>query len=279
MKKISQMTVVSALATFITLASSRAEIIPISINVLDIYSSTLVFYNYELESGQTSDRLFEVVRNGLSPSINKVFDLGLISGSQIGQISADPTAGRITAAGRSDTVFAPVDNLKIGRVDGGSARSQGKHVVIGEFSVPDFGAPTTEIVLDITADGLDASALFFVEGLFSSQPVFDPNAFSPEAATSIWSGVSSPRSFSRIYDANDVVQFAVGIEPGTGISLSRSITSFDGQRNIDSISAVFQFSAIKSVPEPSALALFAIGLAGLGFASWRRKREQQIQTV
>lgn len=235
----------------------------VQFEIIDVYSSVDV--SYELGDGSISDSVYYEAHGASNSELQVDYDLGLMTGSQNGRISASENDGRVHAVGDSYTNILEPD-ISGGFYEESSFLAWGKHVVLGSFVVPNTGTLYTDIYLDVSFNSSDnGQALFRMESEDSWNPTnYLPSDYIP------WGGVNNDRLFEFLFEPGELVYFAFGIEPGIG----RSGDYRDGLIDSDSVDVVFELQSntpLSEVPLPAAAWLFGSGLLGLiGFARYRK---------
>ncbi|MEW6678407.1 MAG: PEP-CTERM sorting domain-containing protein [Pseudomonadota bacterium] len=253
MKKLLQGVLLSGL-----LSVGTAQAAPIQFDVIDVYTSVSAYY--ELADGSDSGSLFEVIHGAESASIDRSFDLGLLSGSQLGSIIAHESLGTIEASGQSTTHLDSLDTGVGTSYEPNYFGNWGKHVVVGSFIVPDLGDLMTEIMLGVDViSSNDGQALFWI----GQSSDFNPTKFLANGYTP-WGGLSDDVTFNYFFSPGETIYFAFGLEPGVG-GAGRYKNPLDNSDGMDVDFSLYT-NAASTVPEPSSILLM---LAGLGLVGMR----------
>jgi len=211
--------------TFSFCGESSAAVLPF--DVLSLYSAVNAFY----DTSASSDSFYDVVLGTTQTSLSRSFDFGVMNGSQSGMISVIPAQGVVTVSGSSSTF---IDQA----AQPGRYRSDGRHVVLGSFVVPDVGDARTDIFLDIEVQEATNAGLLF--GVFNEED-WNPTLFQPDVHLSEGiGGVYTDRQFTYSFIPGQRIYFALGIQPGVGVHL---LGSFDEDfTDSDSVSGSFSWS-------------------------------------
>ena len=140
----------------------------------------------------------------------------------------------------------------------------------GDFFVADAEDEEVTAFDDITGNELDDIDL---DSLFSSGDDADPEGIAFDPLTgNIFVADDVSGEIIEITDAGDLVQTIIipGFDDPEGLEFdekTRTLLVADDENE-----AVIEIDPFTTIPEPTSLALFGAGLAGLGFAAWRRRR-------
>lgn len=240
---------------------------PVKFEIVKVFSS--INAEFRESSGAAPNSFYEEVFGSSTASLSGSLQLGRLYTSQAGAIAADPAAGRITASGSSVTRLLPPNSSSGDSTEGGGFRTWGKHVVVGRFVVPNVGRVFTDVYLDIEISESDGGQALY---LMDKAAKWDMANVTADGYTP-WGGLGDSELRILRYRPGEEIYFAVGIEPGVG--MSGGLPAMFEDR--DSIAVTFEFltdTPIPSIPEPGigwlliAGAIGGLGRAG-GWSNWK----------
>lgn len=257
---------IGAAVTSLNVSVGYAATVPVEFTINQIYSSVYVFIGPNSNSTEQSFLSVDDVGPEFSSdvSVSLTSSIGTITTTQIGQIEADAVGGTISASGSH--------SMSVDMIAASSfARSQGKHIVVGSFVVPDFGLSETLVNVGVSFASSDQGQALFLSDAFGFNADFGSILFGPTDYTS-WSGISEDWGLTSGLTPGQIVNFAFGIEPGTGIFLTGA-SSFSRSFS-DSVNATFSLTATvpSPVPLPASALLLLTGVAYLAHIGRRRMR-------